>query len=411
MSAPGGWDCIANGAVTDRPAAGQAGMWRFATVPAMKPYELALCAGPYVTVTEDESHGHGEPVRLTVRCRPELAGSAGLARADGVVRDALTFYERLLGLPCPYSKLDVVFAPELGPKGMQVPAVMLVSENFLRQLADAEDDFAVLILAHEIAHLWFGCLVEGRWWDDFWLAEALATYLSYTAGDEALGMDSPWAEFGMREQATAYRADSLPGVAPVSSPVLTASDALSRPAAITYSKGASVIRQLAALIGDDALRAGLREYLTRYRGSTATLDDLVGCWSQTSGRDLSGWAEQWLRTPGVNTLRPELTMAPDGTVRSLAVVQEPPPSATAPGSPSAPGPLRTHRIEIGVYERDGDRLRRRRVVGAELTGARTEVPELEGTSAPDALIVNDGDLTFARTRFDDRSHCLRHGRG
>jgi aminopeptidase N len=397
VAAPAGWECVANGAVTGRPAPGEAGTWRFATVPSMKPYELALCTGPYVTAAEEDYDGTGGAVRLSVRCRRTLAGSAdaaGLRRAGGLVRQALGWYERMLGVACPYPKYDVVFAPELGAAAVSVPGVMAVSETMLHRLADPEDDFAAVVLAHEVAHLWFGSLVVGRWWDDVWLAEALATYLSYTAWEEALGTDSPWRAFCMREQEAAYRADSLPSTEPVSSPVPDAAGALARPSAITYAKGASSIRQLAALIGGEALRAGLRSYLTSYGGATATLGDLVGCWSRASGRDLSGWAEQWLRTPGVNTLRPQLALAPDGTIRSLAVLQEAPPGRLE---------LRAHRVAIGVYDRDGGKLRRRQVTAAELAGGRTEVPELAGIPAPDALVVNDGDLTFAKIRFDGRS--------
>jgi aminopeptidase N len=394
VTAPAGWECIANGAVTSRPAPGAAGAWRFARVPAMKPYELALCAGPYVTAGEEEYHGAGGAVRTSVRCRRTLAGSAGLARVGRLVRQALAWYERTLGVACPYPKYDVVFAPELGPTAVSLPGVMAVSETMLHRLGDPEDDFAPLVLAHEVAHLWFGCLVEGRWWDDLWLAEALATYLSYTAWEEALGTDSPWRAFCMREQAAAYWADSLPSTQPVSSPVPDASGAFGRPSAITYAKGASVVRQLAALIGGEALRDGLRDYLASYGGTAATLGDLVTCWSKASGRDLGEWAGQWLRTPGVSTLRPELTLAADGTVRSLAVVQDPPPGA---------GTLRTHQVAIGMYDASGGRLQRRQVTRAELTGARTAVPALAGTPAPDALILNDGGLTFAKIRFDGRS--------
>jgi aminopeptidase N len=394
VAAPAGWECVANGAVTDRPGPGEAGTWRFATVPSMKPYDMALCAGPYVTAAEEEYGGTGGAVRLSVRCRRTLAGAAGLGRVGGLVRQALAWYERTLGVACPYPKYDVVFAPELGAAAVTIPGVMGVSETMLHRLADPEDDFAAVVLAHEVAHLWFGSLVAERWWDDVWLAEALATYLSYTAWEETLGTDSPWRAFCMREQEAAYRADTLPSTEPVSSPVPAAADALARPSAITYSKGASAIRQLAALIGGDALRAGLRDYVTRYGGAAATLADLVGCWSTASGRDLAGWAEQWLRTSGVDTLRPELTLAPDGTVRSLAVVQEPPPGRLE---------LREHRLAIGVYDRDGGRLRRRQVTAVDLAGARTVVPELAGIPAPDALVVNDGNLTFARIRFDGRT--------
>jgi len=406
VTAPAGWECVANGAVTERPGPGEAGIWRFATVPLMKPYDLALCAGPYVTTAAEEyggtsgtsgTSGTGGAVRLSVRCRPTLANSAdasGLGRVCGLVSQALAWYERALDVACPYPKYDIVFAPELGAVAVSIPGVMAVSETMLHRLADPEDDFAAMVLAHEVAHLWFGSLVAERWWDDVWLAEALATYLSYTALEETLGTDSPWRAFCMREQQAAYRADTLPSTEPVSSPVPDAADALARPAAITYSKGASAIRQLAALIGGDALRAGLRDYVTRYGGSAAALGDLVACWSAASGRDLAGWAEQWLRTPGVNTLRPQLALAPDGSVQSLAVLQDAPPGGRE---------LREHRVAIGVYDAEGGRLRRRQVTAATLTGGRTAVPELAGIPAPAALVLNDGDLTFARIRFDPRS--------
>lgn len=394
LSAPAGWDVVANGAVTGRPAAGAAGGWRFASVHAMKPYELTLCAGPYVTAWEREHAGRAGPVRVSVRCRRTLARSPGLDRAGDVVRRVLAFYEGLLGVASPYAKCDVVFVPEFGPLAACLPGVITASEELLQRLAEPGDDHAALVLAHEVAHLWFGCLVEGRWWDDLWLAEALATYLSYVAAADGLGLDSPWADFALRGQADAYRADTLPSTQPVCSPVATAADAMTRPAALTYSKGASIIRQLAALIGPDALRAGLRDYLITYGGTSTTLADLIGCWSRASRRDLTPWARQWLLTPGVSTLRPELALTSAGAIQSLTIVQEAPSARPAP---------RTHRIGVGLYDSDGDRLRRRRVISAEISGARTPIPEFSETGSPAALIVNDGDLTFARVRFDDRS--------
>jgi aminopeptidase N len=304
-------------------------------------------------------------------------------------------------VPCPYGTYDVVFAPELGPLAVSLPGVMMVSEIMLRRMVVPGDDQVPLVLAHEVAHLWFGCLVEGRWWDDLWLAEALATYLSYLAGEEALGLGRPWAEFIMREQTGAYRADCLPSTQPVSSPVATAADAMNRPSAITYNKGASVIRQLAALIGGEALRAGLHDYLVTYGGAATTLDDIVGCWSRASGRDLGGWAQAWLRTAGVDTMRPELTVAPDGSIRSLTLARRPPATGTRP----LPGldALRTHRVAIGAYDRQGDGLSLRHRTEAEVSSADTLMPGLAGIPAPDAFVVNEGALTFARIRFDDRS--------
>ena len=104
----------------------------------------------------------------------------------------------------------------------------------------------------------------------------------------------------------------------MSSPVASAADALFRLPALTYSKGTAVIRQLAALIGDEALRAGLADFMRRFGGGSAGLDDLIACWSRSSGRDLRGWAQEWLRTEGASTLRALVTAgrtAPSGRWR------------------------------------------------------------------------------------------------
>ncbi|HSR85998.1 MAG TPA: aminopeptidase N [Streptosporangiaceae bacterium] len=395
VTLPAGWTCISNGEVLHSPADRAAGVWRFATVVSMKPYEFTLCAGPYVTAPA-AIDGGADGTQLSVHCRPALTGSPGLARTAGLVAAALRHYEQTLGVACPYRKLDIVFVPEFAVRAMQLPAVMYVSESLLQRAADPEDHFVGMILAHEVAHLWFGCLVEGRWWDDLWLAEALATYLSIGAVSQAQGADAAWAEFGMSSKASAYLADGLPRAQPVSSPVDSAADALTRPTAITYAKGASALRQLAALIGPDAMQAGLRDYLTSFGWLTTTLTDLIDCWSRASGRDLTGWAEQWLRQPGVNTLRPEMTVGPDGVITSFAVVEDPPQSDDG-------GPLRTHTLTIGLYEQGEAGLACRRRLAVTVDDHWTHVPELSGTPMPAAIILNDADLTFAAIKLDPGS--------
>ncbi len=394
VRAPAGFECVANGAVTERPPAGQPGTWRFAPL-RMKPYEFTLCAGGYVTHQGEEA---ADGIELIVRSRAALAGSPGLARVKDIVSRTVQCYQQVLGVPCPYAKLDIVFAPALGPLAMQLPGVMYVSEPMLQRLADPADDHPAVVLAHEVAHLWFGCLTEGGWWDDLWLAESMASYLGYLAGQRVLGQDQPWADMAMLGKASAYRADSLPSSQPVSSPVASAADALVRPTAITYSKGASAIRQLAALIGEQPLHEGLGSYLTRFAGRGSSYADLIECCGRASGRDLTGWAQQWLRERGVNMLLPDLKLAADGTIESLHIVQLPPAVGAPPGSTG----LRTHRIGIGGYAWSAGRLQQTRQVQVLIDGERTEVPELAGANLA-ALILNAGDLTFAKVRFDNAS--------
>ena len=383
---PAGWECLANGPVTGRPLAGEPGRWRFGPVDGTRPFDMTIAAGPYAQAWSGTG-GTDRPVQMSIWCRESLAGTLpGLERFAGQARQALEYYERLLGVPCPYPKYDIGFVPRLDALAISMPGLMLVSENLLARMADPDDDFVAVVCAHEVSHLWFGCHISSRWWDDLWLDEAMASYVSYLAMAEA-GMADPWTALSYREKPQAYEADALPGRQPVSSPVATAADALSRPVALTYSKGTAVIRQLAALIGDDALRAGLADYMRRFGGGTASLDDLIGCWSRSSGRDLSGWAQEWLRTEGASTLRASVEAGADGTLASLAVEQDEP---------------RTHRLGIGLYDRSGPGsvLRRRRVISAEVSGARCEIPVPPGEPVPAAVVPNDGDLTYARISFE-----------
>jgi aminopeptidase N len=311
---PPGWHPLGNGQAHD----GGGGVWRFGTVTGMRPHLFTVCAGPYQQVWAG-SGGHGVAVRAWRRAAlPQRDGVLGRF-AETAVR-ALRHYERALGTPCPYPGYDIVFVPELTGLAGSVPGLMCVSETLLARMADPDDEFVAAVCAHEVAHLWFGSHVTMRWWDDLWLDEALATYLSaeFTGG---------WAGFGFREKARAYRADELPGRLPVSSPVASSAQALSRFSALTYNKGAAVIRQLGAVIGEDALRAGMRDYLARFGGDCGTSEDLVACWSRASGRDLAGWAEAWLRSEGAPALRAALAAGPGplaGPGASLVVTQDPP---------------------------------------------------------------------------------------
>ena len=385
---PAGWRCVANGAVAERPASRAEGTWRFTPI-RLKPLEFIFCAGPLRTVPARPAVARpplpAARVALTSYGRSGLADDAAgyLARFSEIAAAALRHYERELGVPCPYPKYEIVALPDVPFRAASVPGLMLVSEDLLARLADPDDGFAVMISAHEVAHLWFGALVGMRWWDDLWLEESLATYLSEWT-------DAGWTSFCYDEKPRALRADELPTTEPVSSPVATMAQARDRPNAITYVKGTAAVRQLAALIGPDTVTRGLADYLTRFADQgSARLDDLLGCWSRASGRDLAGWADAWLRTAGTPRLAATLTEAPDATIASLTVTQDLP---------------RPHRVGVALYDAaEAGRLRHRRTELVELTGAATELSALAGEPLPAAVFVNAGDWALGQVTIDDRS--------
>ena len=163
---------------------------------------------------------------------------------------------------------------------------------------------------------------------------------------------------------------------------------------ITYAKGASVLKQLVAYVGRDNFLAGVRDYFTAHAWGNAALHDLLASLEETSGRDLGAWSREWLETAGVNTLRPAYTLDDTGRFTTFEVRQEA--AATHPV-------LRTHRIAIGLYSLTGGMLTRTRRIEADIAGAATTVPDLTGVPRPDLILVNDDDLSYAKTRLDDHS--------
>ncbi|HZY29868.1 MAG TPA: ERAP1-like C-terminal domain-containing protein, partial [Jiangellaceae bacterium] len=202
-----------------------------------------------------------------------------------------------------------------------------------------------------------------------------------------------WTTFAVSEKLWALRQDQLPSTHPISADIRDLDDVQVNFDGITYAKGASVLKQLVAWVGREEFLAGLRAYFAEHAWGNTTLQDLFAQLEKTSGRDLSAWEGQWLETAGVNTLRPEVETI-DDAYTSVTVLQE-----AGEEHPT----LRDHRIAMGLYDNSPDGLVRRRRVELDVTGERTEVPDLVGEAVPDLLLVNDDDLTFAKIRLDDRS--------
>src|SRR5205807_2097988 len=202
-----------------------------------------------------------------------------------------------------------------------------------------------------------------------------------------------WVTFCNEEKVWALVQDQLPSTHPIVADMVDTDAVRVNFDGITYAKGASVLRQLVAWVGDDAFTRGLRAYFRDHRFGNAELSDFLGALEEASDRELESWSREWLETAGVATLHPVFDTA-DGRYTRFAIAQE-----AAPEHPT----LRRHRLAIGLYSGDDGRLQRRSRVELDVVGARTEVPELVGEEVADLLLVNDDDLTFAKIRLDPRS--------
>ncbi|MCK9920450.1 aminopeptidase N [Frankia sp. AgPm24] len=397
VTVPADWSAISGGAVaaTAEAAIGVRTI-RFLETPVMSTYITALVAGPYHEV-RDEHDG----IDLGLFCRRSLAEHLDPDELFEITRAGFDFYHRVFDYRYPFGKYDQLFVPEFNAGAMENAGCVTFLEDYVfrAKVTEARRERRAETILHEMAHMWFGDLVTMRWWDDLWLNESFATYMSVLAQVTSTRFTNGWTTFANAEKGWAYRQDQLSSTHPIVADAPDMDAVRTNFDGITYAKGASVLKQLVAWVGQEEFLAGLRSYFRRYEYANTSLRDLLDELENASGRDLSAWSAAWLETTGVNTLRPRFSTDSSGLFTSFDVVQEP---ASAP--PTASRTLRPHRLAVGLYDRDADgALVRRERIELDVTGELTEVPKIVGARQPDLILLNDDDLTFAKVRLDPRS--------
>ena len=391
VDAPAGWEVVSGARAVSQPEAGKEGRWRFAPTARMSTYLAALVAGPYHSV-----HRRHREIDLGLYCRQSLAQYLDADEIFEITAAGFDFFESAFGQPYPFGKYDQCFVPEFNFGAMENAGCVTFSERhvFRSKVTEAERQGRADTILHEMAHMWFGDLVTMRWWDDLWLNESFATFASNLAMVEATRFTSAWTTFASAWKVWAYRQDQLPSTHPIVADAPDIEAMKTNFDGITYAKGASVLRQLVAWVGQDEFLSGVRSYFKRHAWGNTELTDFLGALEETSGRDLSAWSAEWLETTGVNTLRASFATGDDGTFTSFELEQE-----AAPDHPT----LRSHRVAIGLYDRTDSGLELRERVELDVVGHRTPVGTLVGRTAPDLLLINDLDWAYAKIRLDPRS--------
>ncbi len=396
--APIDWQVVSNSPSPDPGAvSGRVGVaaWRFAPTPRVSTYITALVAGPYHAVRDSYTGRRGE-IPLGVFCRQSLAEHLDAEEIIDVTKRGFAYFEELFDYAYPFDKYDQLFVPEYNIGAMENAGCVTVRDEYVfrSRTTDAAYEGRANTLLHELAHMWFGDLVTMRWWDDLWLNESFATYVSVLCQAETTRWSHAWTTFANTEKTWAYRQDQLPSTHPIQADIRDIEDVQVNFDGITYAKGASVLKQLVAWVGRGEFFAGLRHYFKKYEWRNATLADLRECLEETSGRDLDSWSKEWLETAGVNTFRAGFEVDADDRFTSFEVLQ-----SAIEEHPT----LRSHRLAVGLYDRTDAGLVRRTRVELDVSGERTDVPELVGVLRPDLILLNDDDLTYAKIRLDDRS--------
>ena len=341
---PDGWTVLSH----CRPVAGEdAGTWRF-TPPYPLPDGPTFVAGPWARAESPEG--------VPLWARPSVAGALNRSPVGEIVAKALEHHARVLGIAYPYETKDCVFIPGYGSQAGCFGGAVLCHERVLHASLDREWlGYVRWVIAHETAHNWLGGLVGFSGAEDRWTAEGLATYLCHRANDS-------WDRFHVLEELEAHRDDQTGN---------------SEAPSLIYAKPAAVVRHLESVIGTVAVETGLRSWLHEHAGGSSSGDRLVAAWSRAAGRDLLSWAQQWLHTPGINTLsydRASSTIRQEGT------------------------PLREHHVTICAFDR-----RLTTPVRLSVVVAGDSTPIAEWLADRELVVLNVPASTYAKTRLDERS--------
>ncbi|MBV2155316.1 aminopeptidase N [Kitasatospora sp. SUK 42] len=375
VTAPQQWTVVGNGLGRQV----SPGRWEFAPTPAISSYLVSVVAGPLHSVRAEH-----DGIPLGLHCRRSLAAhlDADAPELLEITRQGFDHYHRVFRQRYPFDSYDQCFVPEFNAGAMENPGCVTLRDEYVFRsaVADIQREHRALTVVHEMAHMWFGDLVTMKWWDDLWLNESFAEYMAYSVTAASTRFTSAWTGFAANRKAWGYDADQRPSTHPVApGTVDDTAQALQNFDGISYAKGAAALRQLVAWLGEEAFLAGVNDYFDEHAFGNATLDDLLRALAAASGRDVHGWADRWLRTTGVDTLR--LT---DGRIEHT----------------SADGGTRPHQLTVGHYRRTAE--------GALELADRMPLDlaadaDVAHAAAAELTLLNDTDLSFVKIRLDPAS--------
>ncbi|MEX2395075.1 MAG: aminopeptidase N [Actinomycetota bacterium] len=373
------WVVVSN----TRPVSQTSEVWTFDATPKMSTYLAAVCSGPYQGVF-DKTDVRGKVIELGWWCRQSLMSYLDADELFDITKAGFEFFCEKFDFPYMTDSYDQIFCPEYKFGAMENLGCVTYAESmiFRSKVTEAAREHRAEVILHEMSHMWFGDLVTMRWWNDLWLNESFAMYMAYLAKERATRFKNSWVSFADDEKTWAYRQDQLPTTHPIVADIPDVQATHLNFDGITYAKGASVLKQLVAWVGEEPFFTGLKRYFKKHQYASTELPDFLGPLAEESGRDLDAWSKEWLETAGVNSIRVE-----DGVI-----VQE--------SDPRFEGLVRSHRMGFGFFKATSGGLKLAKDVEIDVVGERTA---LAGAIEADLVLPNHNDLAYCKIRFDDNS--------
>jgi puromycin-sensitive aminopeptidase len=281
--------------VSETPQASGMKLVQFAETPVMSTYLLALMVGEFECI---EAKAEGTLVRVWTTPGKKEQGRFAL----DISCRLLNFYHNYFGISYPLPKLDLIAIPDFAAGAMENWGAITYREVAL--LVDPVHSSAAtrqrvaIIVAHEIAHMWFGNLVTMAWWNDLWLNEGFASWIEYKAVDHLFPEWDMWTQFISADVAPAMGLDGLRNTHPIEAEVKSPHDINELFDAISYSKGAAIIRMLEQFLGEETFRRGLVHYLSTHQYGNARTEDLWASLAYVSGKPVKAIMDTWTKQPG-----------------------------------------------------------------------------------------------------------------
>ncbi|HYN06666.1 MAG TPA: M1 family aminopeptidase [Vicinamibacterales bacterium] len=387
LTVPADWTAVSNGREVSRTPAADPAFQEivFAETEPLSTYLAAFAAGKFSIET---TVVNGREFRMFHR----ETDAAKVARNSGAIFDlhvrALAWLEEYTGIPYPWGKFDFIAIPSFQFGGMEhAGAIFYNASGLLLDETATKNQLLgrAAVIAHETAHMWFGDLVTMRWFNDVWMKEVFANFMAAKIANPSFPEVNHELRFLYQHYPSAYDIDRTDGANPIRQELLNLNEAGSLYGAIIYQKAPIVMRQLELLMGPEAFRDGLREYLKNHAFGNATWPDLVSVLDARTPVDLVAWSQAWVDEPGRPTIETDLTVQ-DGRVQRLALRQR---------DPRGRGLAWPQRLQVIVAT-----ARETKAFDAMLTGAEVSIPDASGLATPAWVLPVGGGLGYGLFLLD-----------
>lgn len=386
LTIPEKWSAIANGKLKETTQQKGTKTLSFALSDLLPTYLFSFAAGDFKNYTQKIDQ---QDSRILYRETDSVKIKNSMDSIFTLYRNSLAYFEKWTGIPHPFQKHGMIAVPDFQFGGMEHPGAILFQNSTLFLDKNATQDQLnnrSNLVAHEVAHLWFGDMVTMDWFNDVWMKEVFANFMA----DKSTGASSDKSVYDLKfltgHFPAAYSVDRTLGANPIRQTLDNLKNAGMMYGPIIYNKAPIMMRQLELLIGEDNFKKGIGEYLKKYAYSNATWPDLIAILDSHTQEDLQSWNKVWVNDPG----RPVIDYQPEykgNKIDRFTISQHP--------EHGKEQKLWPQEFQVSLFY--PDRIEK---VDVKLTGKSQEISELKGKMKPLFIMLNSSGIGYGVFKVD-----------